>query len=466
MQNHPLVLLAPMYVADRHCGYCKGQKEDHWALESWRKNSGTPSSITIGTSVEQMTCHQYDTLMNKGFRRSGTFLYKPDLLRNCCRMYTIRTTMDQMKIAKLHRQVVNRFSRAIADTEDNKSNNGMLGKTKNKEGTTKFCLTSLITAEQRSSRFYTRYEPAVFSEEKFALYKKYQMCVHNDKENDVTEEAFERFLCDTPFLSHEKEGTPEHWSMLNNWISSWKVRSTPRSATERHIGPTHECYYLDDKLIAISVMDFLPTGVSSVYFIWDPDFAHLSLGTLSGLREIIMCKELGLGFYYLGYYIEDCQKMKYKGQFGGELLDVCSGQYYLLENISRFIANGRFFTVGSETPIQNFSETLFGDSSPVYKEAELARRDLEKQHSVSKPTRKLSTFPDVVPGLASYLEILAWYESGAINKNFRFYIFLTVTGMRSSTEGEMSAKDRRMFVDTVRLIGLELSAQAILVTFP
>ena len=88
------------------------------------------------------------------------------------------------------------------------------------------------------------------------------------------------------------------------------------------LGPTHECYYLDGKLIAISVIDFLPTGVSSVYLIWDPDYAHLSLGTLLAVREVQMCHELNLGYYYLGYYLEDCDKMRYKKKFGGEVLDV------------------------------------------------------------------------------------------------------------------------------------------------
>jgi arginine-tRNA-protein transferase len=41
-------------------------------------------------------------------------------------------------------------------------------------------------------------EPASFSEEKFLLYKKYQMAIHGDKESKVTEKGFTRFLCDSP----------------------------------------------------------------------------------------------------------------------------------------------------------------------------------------------------------------------------------------------------------------------------
>jgi arginyl-tRNA--protein-N-Asp/Glu arginylyltransferase len=35
---------------------------------------------------------------------------------------------------------------------------------------------------------------------------------------------------------------------------------------------------VDDKLVAFSVIDILPGCVSSVYFVWDPDYAWASLG--------------------------------------------------------------------------------------------------------------------------------------------------------------------------------------------
>lgn len=35
---------------------------------------------------------------------------------------------------------------------------------------------------------------------------------------------------------------------------------------------------IDGRLIAFSVLDILPGCVSSVYFVWDPDFAWASLG--------------------------------------------------------------------------------------------------------------------------------------------------------------------------------------------
>jgi len=57
-----------------------------------------------------------------------------------------------------------------------------------------------------------------------------------------------------------------------------------------------------------------------VYLYYDPAFAFLSPGTLSALLEIewvqkITAKAPALKYYYMGYYIHTCEKMKYKGQF-------------------------------------------------------------------------------------------------------------------------------------------------------
>jgi arginine-tRNA-protein transferase len=71
-------------------------------------------------------------------------------------------------------------------------------------------------------------------------------------------------------------------------------------------GSFHQCYYLDDKLIAVAVLDVLPKCLSSVYFLYDPDYNFLQLGKYSALREIAMTKELynaglqDLHWYYMG----------------------------------------------------------------------------------------------------------------------------------------------------------------------
>lgn len=70
-------------------------------------------------------------------------------------------------------------------------------------------------------------------------------------------------------------------------------------------------YKVDDELIGISVTDILPTCISSVYFIWHPDWAWASLGKLSALHEIALSVEMNraglenMKFLYMGTSLFD-----------------------------------------------------------------------------------------------------------------------------------------------------------------
>lgn len=51
-------------------------------------------------------------------------------------------------------------------------------------------------------------------------------------------------------------------------------------------GSFHQQYWLDGRIVAVGVIDILPTCVSSVYLYYHPDFASLSLGSYSALRSV------------------------------------------------------------------------------------------------------------------------------------------------------------------------------------
>lgn len=447
--------------------------------------------ITIGSQIEFMLCQQYDELINQNFRRSGCFLYKGDMLRGCCRMYTIRTDFEHLKITKEHRQTVNRFCRAIlpaqqsdetlgkegTETHDKRNNSaanrqGAIKNTGKSLSKRTFSLASLREAEVASTNFHTRFEPSLFSDEKFELYRKYQITVHNDEPDEVTEQSFRRFLCDTPFSDHEVNGTSAQWNALKNRVPAAEHPESHR------IGPTHECYYLDDKLIAVLVLDFLPSGVSSIYFIWDPDYAHLSLGTLLGLREIAMCNEMGLGFYYLGYYIHDCPKMRYKAKFGGEVLDVCNEAYVELDAVIPLLKDGRFFLLEDESnrdgtenlqtsisephmtrfgkptkwtaPVRDASENIYGKRD-IYSTAAAALEKLASKFDV-----RLDDLPLVTPGLVPLPQILEWFEDGTLDLDFPIKVFQTSTGKFFNGEFKaLTAGYRGNVVDCIRLYGIE-----------
>ncbi|KAM4592175.1 arginyl-tRNA--protein transferase 1 isoform 1-T1 [Odontesthes bonariensis] len=131
----------------------------------------------------------------------------------------------------------------------------------------------------------------------YQVYKLYQMAIHKDPPDKPSESQFRRFLCDSPL---EAEHSPD--------------------GPEVGYGSFHQQYWLDGRIVAVGVIDILPTCVSSVYLYYHPDFASLSLGSYSALREIAFTRQLQkqspkLLYYYLGFYIHSCPKMRYKGQY-------------------------------------------------------------------------------------------------------------------------------------------------------
>jgi arginyl-tRNA--protein-N-Asp/Glu arginylyltransferase len=80
--------------------------------------------------------------------------------------------------------------------------------------------------------------------------------------------------------------------------------------------PTEEwCYYLGDKLIGVGYVDALPEGLSAIYFFYDPDERDRSLGTYNVLSVIREAAHRHIPHVYLGYYVEGCRSLEYKGRF-------------------------------------------------------------------------------------------------------------------------------------------------------
>jgi arginine-tRNA-protein transferase len=155
-----------------------------------------------------------------------------------------------------------------------------------------------------------------FTEEKYDLYRKYQAVVH--KEVDNTQESYYDFLCGSPLID-----TP------------FPVENTLGIAT---YGSYHMEYRLNGILICVGVVDVLPRCLSAVYCYYDPDLHLLAPGVYAALKEIELCSTLQLPFYYLGYYIHSCPKMRYKAGYApAELLCLFTYQWVPFSSCKRFL---------------------------------------------------------------------------------------------------------------------------------
>lgn len=277
----------------------------------------------------------YASLISRGFRRSGTLLYKPDLKHSCCAQYTIRLEASKFHPTKDQRQAINRFNHFIQGDEYIRAKEKIRPKSKEEAKRYKqtFDLAERIHEAESSylgpplidkkgeeikpaHKLDVAFEPDTFTEEKYLLFENYQRNVHHEKPGDISRAGFKRFLCESPL-----QRTTETWTDAEG-----KERS-------KKLGSYHQTYRLDGRLVAMAVLDLLPKVVSGVYFLYHEDLHKWSPGKLSALREASLAVEEGYDFYWMGYYIHSCVKMRYKGDYQPmEFLDPETHDWHLLDD--------------------------------------------------------------------------------------------------------------------------------------
>lgn len=161
-------------------------------------------------------------------------------------------------------------------------------------------MTSSELPKGKKHKLQIRLKRSSFDSQEYELYRRYQIKIHKDRPEQVTEQSFKRFLVQSPliYVPPSGDGTVPFCGF----------------------GSFHQQYWIDDRLVAVGVIDILPRCLSSKYLFWDPDYAFLSLGKYSALQEIAWVKEnqahcSSLQYYYLGYYIHSCSKMRYKAAY-------------------------------------------------------------------------------------------------------------------------------------------------------
>ncbi|MFN3604868.1 MAG: hypothetical protein ACK4UJ_09180 [Leptonema sp. (in: bacteria)] len=219
---------------------------------------------------ENLLSKEYRQLLDKGFRRSGNYIYRP-FCNFCNECQIIRIPVFEFKKSKSQKRVWNRI---------------------------------------QNFGFDFKIIQPTFSYEKLWMYIHYLKRIHistflslnkqdktQDKPLDDTKTNINTYPIFYPnsFYENYKE------IFLNTCLEKDKTK-------ELNI-------FIKNKLVGVGILDLVEDAYSSVYFFYDPDFYDYSLGTFSILLEIEIAKLYNLKYYYLGYYIKDCSKMNYKINF-------------------------------------------------------------------------------------------------------------------------------------------------------
>lgn len=289
-------ILKPLgYQKSKQCGYCK-QKD---------------GSCSYYLSCDNMRVDHYQDLVDRGWRRSGTTYYKPDLLRSCCPHYTIRLKATEFTAKKEQRSAINKLNNYVLGPEYKRKAAMLCPQPRDtkKQHRDKFDVADAVhKAEydripkpvgrksgqpiEPAHKFEVNLEADSCTKEKHDIMLMYQTQIHKDPEWRWSEASFKRFLCNG----------------LDRKIL--KIRGKTMK-----LGSYHMCYRLDGKLVAVGVLDLLPHAVSSVYLFYDPKYQEWDWGKISALFEITLAREKGYAYYYMGYYIHSCAKMRYKGRY-------------------------------------------------------------------------------------------------------------------------------------------------------
>ena len=147
---------------------------------------------------------------------------------------------------------------------------------------------------KKNTNIGVKIKPARFEQAHFELFQYYQQSRHADGEMvNTTQENYINFLS-------------------SDWCNTLFVE-----------------FSCNNELAGVAVVDLLDNALSAVYTFFDPKFSARSLGVYAVLWQIEHAKSLGLEWLYLGYWIENCQKMSYKSNYQ-PLQGLVDNQWHLL----------------------------------------------------------------------------------------------------------------------------------------
>ena len=346
------------------CGYCKSEN----------------SSISNGMWAHRMTCQDYKDLIDRGWRRSGKYCYKPIMNRTCCPLYTIKCDAAAFHLSKSQKVVMKKFNRYLefgsAKTSEASSSEKVASPqpegTSNDEASVRTPKTvkpgvgpdpnkppCRKAKELRRERKMENQQQGL-SKENCSEVPSASAQIVESTSSDCKKSIEELLPNPDKHLAHKLEiklipsspPSPEFQATFKESYALYRKyqvsvhKDKPSDVTEKQFtqflvdsplmrsknskdsieyGSYHQHYYIDGKLIMVGVVDLLPYCLSSVYVYYDPDFMFLSPGVYSALNELAAVRKFHktdptFHYYYMGYYVHSCPKMTYKGQYAPSFL--------------------------------------------------------------------------------------------------------------------------------------------------
>lgn len=219
----------------------------------------------------------HDKLAEIGFRRSQTIAYRPRC-PSCSACHSVRVLTSQFVWSRS-------FRRIMAKNED----------------------------------VLVRVCPAIATPEHYDLFSHYVLDRH--EEGGMDEMTRDDFI-----------GMVENTSIETRLIEyrvPWDAAPSASGEDKRPLPADHKGNP-DGRLIGLALCDRTGDGWSMVYSCFDPTESPRSMGSFMILERIASAAQDDIPFVYLGFQIDDCQKMSYKTRFTPQerLID---GQWTLQE---------------------------------------------------------------------------------------------------------------------------------------
>ena len=153
--------------------------------------------------------------------------------------------------------------------------------------------------------------PLRISSQKFKPSRSQQRVLN--KNNDVTQRIMVPQYLDEHYSLYKAYLRARH---KNGGMEKHSTKEYRESMLSSGVNTVLIEYRIKEKLICVSITDLVDDGLSAVYTYFDPDLSkHRSLGTFAILSQIYLAKSLQRSWLYMGYWIQDSQKMAYKSNF-------------------------------------------------------------------------------------------------------------------------------------------------------